>query len=37
MLYSANTLMLNKFNFFCFPLFCRFYALHAHNKRLITR
>ena len=30
MLYSTNTLILNKFNFFCFPLFCGFYALHAH-------
>lgn len=31
MSYSANMLILNKFNFLCFPLFCRFYALHAHE------
>lgn len=36
MLYSTNTLILNKFNFFCFPLFCGFYALHAHDKPSLT-
>ena len=37
MLYSTNTLILNKFNFFCFPLFCGFYALRAHKMPSITR
>lgn len=31
MVYLANILVLNKFNFFYFPLFLRFYALHAHQ------
>lgn len=35
MLYSTNTLILNKFNFFCFPLFCGFYALRAHKTGCI--